>query len=572
MTRIFNQVVFTLIASAALASAQQPILRLSTTTVAATVSQGSNAPNQSVLAYNIGTGTLSIGAASTAPWVQIALTPSAACTQSTNGCFPIVLTFNTSSLAAGTYSALIEVTDANAVDAPQAIAVSLTVASVPSTLTFYAPPSGQAPTATFYTHGPATTQASTATGGPWLSVQLETTTAASFVPYQVTASSANISTPGTYTGSIVVSGSDNASDNHSIPVTFNVTTSPIAQLSISALNIPLGQNQQQSIPITIGNIGNGSLTVSGATAATTTGSGWLTAALAGGSVTVTLNTASLSPGAYSGSVTITTNAANNGGVLTVPVTLLVTQQTGPQISIGGVVDGAAYQPTLSPGDIAAAFGLGLSSSTLSATTLPLPSTLNQTSVLVNGEAAPLYFTSTGQVNFQVPYEIPSGLATVQMVNGSALGNTVSVNVVSRAPRIPLISGIAPVIINYGDNSIPVVTNPALSIPSHPAALGDTLIIYAFGLGETDPIATDGAAASDSPLLQIDPPVNVMLTGGGVFGQSVQVTPLFAGLVPGLAGLYQINFTIPKNAPTGNSIELTVNVKGGSTNPVNIAIQ
>jgi uncharacterized protein (TIGR03437 family) len=322
----------------------------------------------------------------------------------------------------------------------------------------------------------------------------------------------------------------------------------------------------------VGNIGQGSLTISGATATVTTGSGWLTAVLSSGSVTVTLNTASLSPGVYTGSVAITTNAVNNGGVLTVPVTLLVTQQTGPQISVGGVVDGAAYQATLSPGDIAAAFGLGLSSATVSAPSLPLPTTLNGTSVLVNGAAAPLYFTSTGQVNFQVPYEIPAGLATVQMVNGSALGNTVSVNVAARAPRIPLISGIAPVIINYGDNSIPIVTNPALSIPSHPAALADTLIIYAFGLGETDPIATDGAAASDSPLLEIDPPVSVMLTGGGVFGQSVQVTPLFTGLVPGLAGLYQINFTIPQNAPTGNSIELTVNVKGGSTNPVYIAIE
>jgi uncharacterized protein (TIGR03437 family) len=484
-----------------------------------------------------------------------------------------MLTFSTSSLAAGTYSALIEVADPNAVDAPQSIAVSLTVASIPTSLTFYGPPSGGASTSTFYTQGPATTQVSTATGGSWLSVQLLTTTGATFVPFEVSATSANLSTAGTYTGSIVVSNSSANPVAHTIAVTFNVTTSPIAQLSIPALTIPLGQNQQQSIPITIGNIGQGSLTVSSATAATTTGSGWLTAVLAsgGGSVTVTLNTASLSPGVYTGSVAINTNAVNNGGVLTVPVTLLVTQQTGPQISIGGVVDGAAYQATLSPGDIAAAFGLGLSSATVSAPSLPLPATLNGTSVLVNGEAAPLYFTSTGQVNFQVPYEIPPGLATVQMVNGVALGNTVSVNVVARAPRIPLISGIAPVIVNYGDNSIPIVTNPALSIPSHPAALGDTLIIYAFGLGQTDPIATDGVASS-SPLLQIDPPVNVMLSGGGVFGQSVTVTPLFTGLVPGLAGLYQINFTIPKNAPTGTSIELTVNVKGGSTNPVYIAIQ
>ena len=571
MKRIFNQVVIAFLASAALASAQQPILRLSTTTVAATVGQGSNAPNQSVLAYNIGTGTLSVAATSTASWVQIALTPAAACAASPSGCYPIVLSFSTSSLAAGTYSALIEVTDPGAVDAPQSIAVSLTVAAVPSTLTFYAPTAGQAPTTTFYTQGPASTQASSATGGTWLSVQLETTTGATFVPYQVTASSKNISAPGTYTGSIVVSGSDAAADNHSIAVTFNVTTSPIAQLSIPALNIALGANQQQSIPITIGNIGQGSLTVSGATAATTTGSGWLTAVLAsgGGSVTVTLNTASLTAGVYTGSVTISTNAVNNAA-LTVPVSLLVTQQTGPQISIGGVVDGASYGATLAQGDIGAAFGLGLSSATVSAPSVPLPTTLSGTQILVNGAEAPLYFTSTGQINFQVPYEIPPGVATVQVVNNDVPGNTVSMTVAARAPRIPLISGIAPVIVNYADNSIPVVTNPALSIPSHPAALGDTLIIYAFGLGQTNPIAADGVGASSSPLMEINPPVSVMLGGG--FSPTVEVTPLFTGLVPGLVGLYQINFTIPQNAPTGNSIPLTVNVPGGGTNPVNIAIQ
>jgi uncharacterized protein (TIGR03437 family) len=573
MKKIFNQVVIALFASCALVSAT-PVLRLSSTTAVATVSQGSNVATQIIQLYNIGDGTLAPQAVSTASWVTATVgspTSGTACFLSTNGnCIPLTLAFNTTSLAAGTYSGLIEITNPGAVDAPQSIVVSITIASVPTTLTFYAPPGGVAATTTFDTQTPAVTQASTATGGNWLSVQMETTLGATFVPYQVTANAASISTPGTYNGTVVVSGSNAAADNHTINVALDVTTSPIAQVSTPLINVALGSGQTETIPITIGNLGQGSLAVSSATAAANSGSGWLTAVLASGgaSVTVTLSTASLSPGVYTGSVVIASNAVNSP-TITVPVTMVVTQQTGPQLGIGGVVDNATFQTTLAPGDIGAAFGLGISSqAATNATTLPLPTLLGGTEILVNGTPAPLYFTSTGQLDFQVPYETVDGLASVQVVNNNVPGNLVSMTIQSRAPRIPLLAGNAPIIINFADGSVPVAT--ATQLPSHPANLGDTLIVYAIGLGQTDPIATDGASAASSPLEEIDPPVNVMLGGG--FSPSVQITPLFTGLAPGFAGLYQINFTIPQNAPTGDSIPLTLNIQGSSTNVVYIAIQ
>ena len=47
--------------------------------------------------------------------------------------------------------------------------------------------------------------------------------------------------------------------------------------------------------------------------------------------------------------------------------------------------------------------------------------------------------------------------------------------------------------------------------------------------------------------------------------------LFKGLAPGLAGLYQINFTVPTNAPTGSAIALAVETHDAFHDMVDIAI-
>src|SRR5207245_11633067 len=81
--------------------------------------------------------------------------------------------------------------------------------------------------------------------------------------------------------------------------------------------------------------------------------------------------------------------------------------------------------------------------------------------------------------------------------------------------------------------------PANSIPgitSHPAPAGDTLTLFATGLGPVTPAAADGAISTDTSR-QTTNPVTVSMGGA-------QATVSFAGLSPQFVGVYQLNVVVP----------------------------
>ena len=155
---------------------------------------------------------------------------------------------------------------------------------------------------------------------------------------------------------------------------------------------------------------------------------------------------------------MTSNAANNSQV-SIPVELVVAPTGAPSILTGGIVNIATYaQESLAVGDIAAIFGSQFASTGTfaSSTTVPLPTSLSGTQVLVNGVPAPLFFVSPGQINFQVPYSLTSNqVNTVQVVSGSTPGNTRSIAINASTPR--LLTKYAPygAIVNAADGSLAI---------------------------------------------------------------------------------------------------------------------
>jgi uncharacterized protein (TIGR03437 family) len=177
------------------------------------------------------------------------------------------------------------------------------------------------------------------------------------------------------------------------------------------------------------------------------------------------------------------------------------------------------------------------------------------------------------VNFQLPYEAPTGQVTaVQVVSKGTAGNLRPLNVIATVPRLL----VWPASVVSGGYGIVVNQDYSLALPSavagfttHPAQPGDAITIYCEGLGETAPAAVTGAAASST---QLEAVPNVTVTfGGGFEGNPTAATSFFAGLTPTAVGLYQVNVFIPANVPTGPAVPVTVTMNGAVSNPVNIAI-
>ncbi len=240
----------------------------------------------------------------------------------------------------------------------------------------------------------------------------------------------------------------------------------------------------------------------------------------------------------------------------------------PIITAGGVVNGASFARgrTVAPGSIVSIFGSDLAEGAAQATRVPLPMALGRVSVSFDqpdaGVSVParLFYVSPGQLNVQVPWEL-AGL-TFAMVK-------VRINdTVSSVVRVEL-GDYSPGIFEYdlGGQRWGVVTHAndgRVVTPENPARGGETVVVWATGVGPVDPAPASGDAASLQTLAhtRIRPTANVG-------GQPADV--IFSGLAPGFVGLDQLNITIPATARSGVQ-QLVITSNGIPSSPVNVPIE
>jgi uncharacterized protein (TIGR03437 family) len=539
-----------------------PQLQLSTTAVGPLhIAPGANGPAQTISANNVGDGTLALSVTGSASWLQ----PTIAADSS------IQINLNTSSLAPGTYTEFVTVSAPGAIDAPQNITVTAQVGGVPSTLTFYASPGGAAVTQQVITQSPVNAGTATLSGSGWLSVSLSGQGSfTTYFPYNVTVTPQTDQPAGDYAGTVTFADSPNAADNQQVAVTLHLTSSPIQQFNPASLLLTSGGSVKATASVSAFNAGQGSLSLPGVQ----TSASWLTGTVSGATVIVTADPAGLAPGVYKANLTVNSNAANVAAAL-LPVEFVVKPNNAPILSFGGVVDNATFAPVLAPGTIAQVYGVLLSGPTPAlASSLPLGTTLGGVQVSVNGIQAPVYYASNGVIDFVVPFAVQSGPATVTLSYNGVSSNTVSTTIAERAPRIlsfPLANAGRRyqygIMINSADGSFPIPTTPGLL--SHPAKRGDTLTVYLLGMGLTNPAVRDGVASPTSPLAIT--PTPTVIIGGGFDGTASDGAVQFSGLAPGFVGLYQINVTIPSDAPLGNAIAFEIQIDNATSNTVYLAI-
>jgi uncharacterized protein (TIGR03437 family) len=212
------------------------------------------------------------------------------------------------------------------------------------------------------------------------------------------------------------------------------------------------------------------------------------------------------------------------------------------ISPGGIVNAASNAPFtggISNGEFISIYGTNLASRTALASTLPLPTTLAGVQVMINGTIpAPIDYVSPGQLNVIVPSQYPYSLAQVQVINNGVSSNVVTVPVNPSGPGIYAnpSGGVYAAAIDAA-SGMPVT-------PATPAQPGDTLEVFATGLGVVSPPVPDGSAPPSSPLSYTYNTITADIDG-------TNAPVSFAGLAPGLAGLYQINVQIPSTTPAGD---------------------
>ncbi len=522
-----------------------PKLRLTATTVGpVSVNTGASPAQRTVEAYNAGDGTLGLAVSASASWLSAALGGARPCALQEGQCIPINISFNTAALARGTYTGFITVSDPNALDAPQTISVTVNAGgAIPDSLDLYVAPNGSSDQLRFSTNSLLRSTANTQSGGPWLSLALEGSGSFRFqFPYRIQAQHLEGMAEGAYNGTLQVIDSAVTQENKTVNVRLQVTSQPIARASQTTVGFKIAAGAaRQTVPVLISNGGLGNLTVSGVTAAAATGGNWLTAETApNGIVNISADVSGVAAGSYRGTVTVNSNAVN--GALAIPVSLDVVA-AGPPLGVyGGVLNSGNFDAGVAPGSVVAIFGEQFTNAApASATAIPLQTTLGGVRVLVNDVAAPVYFASYNQVNFQIPYETVPGEATVRVEREGTRGNPLAINVGARSPRI----------IQVGNYGVIVNQDGSLTMPGgRPARAGQAITIYAVGLGATSPaVATGEGAPGAEPLARVTSPPRVIL--GNAFQGAEVLQPFFVGLTPGLVGLYQVNVILPAETPTGD---------------------
>ena len=207
---------------------------------------------------------------------------------------------------------------------------------------------------------------------------------------------------------------------------------------------------------------------------------------------------------------------------------------------------------MAPGSLVTVFGTNLSPTNLATREIPLPTAIGQSCLTVNGTAIPMLFVSPGQINAQLPLHL-SGRVPMTLYTPGGISDDYYLNLQLAAPAIFLSGTAGPL------TGIPVVvkaSNQQLVTPSNPVHGGDDLVIYAAGLGATSPLIEAGNPAPASPpaLVTIAPDVRL----GGV-----PLAVSYAGLAPGMIGVYQINVRAPDHVAGGDDVPLTIAQAGAS---------
>jgi len=223
----------------------------------------------------------------------------------------------------------------------------------------------------------------------------------------------------------------------------------------------------------------------------------------------------------------------------------------PTISPNGAVNAASFEVGngVAPGSYISLFGAGLSDDTNVENTPALPLGIDNVSVSFDVPSAGLslparmYYVSPTQLNLQVPWELQGQTsALIKVTVEDSQGPLYTLPLAPYSPAF-FVSG---AVLASRDASGNVITS------ANPAKRGQTIELYANGLGPVDTPLPTGQPAPMSPLIH-----TAVMPTVTIGGQPAQVQ--FSGLAPLFSALYQVNVTVPSTLSPGvQPVILTIN--------------
>ncbi len=484
---------------------------------------------------------------------------------------PIGIRVNPTLLLAGSYSAAVQVTGAGA-GSPCVVDVTLVVKNPPPTATvspatvtvnFQTDQAAPAPqTLAVSTTGEPISFTAAASGGAWLSVTPANGIAVAGSP--VTLSAALDVTglvPAVYTGKITLNFTNAATRTLSVPVTLAVTAGTAVISSIWPTAAPVGSNDV-TLTLRGQHFFKSSVVQAGSVTLTPT---WV-------STTVLLAVIPKAQLAAQGTLAITvTNAPQPASA---PVDFTV-NPPGPYIDtvVNAASFAAASPPNIAPGEIISIFGSGLGPSAvlLAApsggvfpTTLGTPATeveFETDPVAGTWIAAPIIFAQANQVNAVAPFALTAGANKHLRVRYNGINSaSFTYTGVTAEPGIFTTDASGrgqAAALNYDSTTGAYSINSA----SNPAAKGSTVVLYGAGGGATTPApAQEGQVlAANAAAPTLNAAVSATVAGDGATVQSA------TGVPGSLAGLMQVNITVPSSVAAGKTLPVVL-VVGGRASP------
>jgi uncharacterized protein (TIGR03437 family) len=232
----------------------------------------------------------------------------------------------------------------------------------------------------------------------------------------------------------------------------------------------------------------------------------------------------------------------------------------PYIAPAGVQNAAGTTPSTSvaPGSIVTIFGQSLAPDNEVGPVNPLSQSVAGVSVTVDETMLlPLVMVSPGQINAQLPWELPAGNHTIQI---HSLGQPDVSGTFVAARNAP---GLFTHTIGSQQFAIAFHQDGSLVTPTSPAKAGETVALLGTGFGPFQGNVLDGFFPPNPPPALAD---SVVIAVGNQFPATVS-----AVAAPGYTGMVLAKFQVPSGLPSG-TVPVSVSVNGVKSNSVALAVE